>query len=126
MKKIILPFFIIFTTTLVSYAQNNSVAEFGNTASGSINFKKQPIRDEKANSKPNIVIILIDDMGYADPSCFGNRVVKTPNIDALAARGTRFATAYTNSAICVPARAALATGRYVKETHYWDNSHGFI
>ena len=112
MKKIIFPFLIIFTPTLVSYAQNNSVAEFGNIASGSINFKKQPIRDEKANSKPNIVVILIDDMGYADPSCFGNRVVKTPNIDALAQQGIKFTNFYVNSPICSPSRVAFNTGCY--------------
>jgi choline-sulfatase len=48
--------------------------------------------------------------------------VKTPNLDRLAARGTRFSAAYTNSPICIPARAALATGRYTHETRYWDNA----
>jgi arylsulfatase A-like enzyme len=112
MLKIILTFFIIFSTTLVSYAQNNSVPEFGKITSGSINFNKQPISDEKANSKPNIVIILIDDMGYADPSCFGNKVIKTPNIDALAHHGIKFTNFYVNSPICSPSRVAINTGSY--------------
>ncbi|MBT8005234.1 MAG: sulfatase-like hydrolase/transferase, partial [Rhodospirillales bacterium] len=47
--------------------------------------------------------------------CAGHDLVKTPNLDALAARGTRFTSAYTNSPICVSARASLATGRYVHE-----------
>jgi choline-sulfatase len=73
----------------------------------------------------NVLFIMSDQHQQKVTGCYGHDFIKTPNIDALAARGTRFATAYTNSAICVPARAALATGRYVNETHYWDNSHGY-
>jgi len=54
--------------------------------------------------------------------CYGNPVVRTPNLDGLAARGTRFNAAYTNCPICVPARASLATGRYVHQIGYWDNA----
>lgn len=61
---------------------------------------------------PNVVIIFIDDMGYADPSCFGNPMVKTPNIDALAEEGLKFTNFYVNSPICSPSRVALTTGRY--------------
>ncbi len=49
-------------------------------------------------------------------------MIRTPNLDALAARGTRFTSAYTNCPICVPARASFATGRYVHETRCWDNA----
>jgi choline-sulfatase len=73
----------------------------------------------------NVLYIMSDQHQQKVTGCYGHDFIQTPNIDALAARGTRFATAYTNSAICVPARAALATGRYVNETHYWDNSHGY-
>jgi choline-sulfatase len=76
-------------------------------------------------SAPNVLYIMSDQHQQKVTGCYGHDFIKTPNIDALAARGTRFATAYTNSAICVPARATLATGRYVHETHYWDNSHGY-
>jgi len=58
---------------------------------------------------PNIVIVLMDDMGWADLGCYGSEIA-TPNIDALAARGIRF-THYTTHPICSPARAALLTGR---------------
>ncbi len=51
---------------------------------------------------PNIVLILADDMGYADPSCFGGKAVETPAIDALAARGMRFTQFYSASAVCTP------------------------
>jgi choline-sulfatase len=54
--------------------------------------------------------------------CSGHPMIKTPNLDKLAARGTRFTNAYTNSPICVPARASLATGRYPHQTRYWDNA----
>jgi choline-sulfatase len=54
--------------------------------------------------------------------CAGHPDIKTPNLDALAARGTRFANAYTNSPICVPARAAMATGRYPHQLGVWDNA----
>ena len=54
--------------------------------------------------------------------CAGHDLVQTPNLDALAARGTRFAAAYTNCPICVPSRASFATGRYVHQIGYWDNA----
>jgi choline-sulfatase len=73
----------------------------------------------------NVLFIMSDQHQQKVTGCYGHDFIQTPNIDALAARGTRFTTAYTNSAICVPARAALATGRYVYETRYWDNSHGY-
>jgi choline-sulfatase len=54
--------------------------------------------------------------------CAGHPDILTPNLDALAARGTRFANAYTNSPICVPSRAAMATGRYPHQIGVWDNA----
>jgi arylsulfatase A-like enzyme len=63
-------------------------------------------------SAPNIIFILADDLGYADPSCYGRPDISTPNIDGLAARGVRFLQAYANSAVCSATRTALITGRY--------------
>jgi choline-sulfatase len=54
--------------------------------------------------------------------CYDHPFVQTPNIDSLARRGTRFTSAYTNCPICVPARASLATGRYVHQIGNWDNA----
>ena len=51
-------------------------------------------------SKPNVVIIFIDDMGYGDISCFGDKTIETPNIDALASNGIRLTNFYVNSPIC--------------------------
>lgn len=69
----------------------------------------QSVEDE---SHPNIVVFFVDDMGYADPSCFGNPAIKTPNIDRLAAEGIRLTNFYINSPICSASRVALTTGRY--------------
>jgi arylsulfatase A-like enzyme len=63
-------------------------------------------------SRPNIVFIMADDLGYADLSCYGRPDFKTPNIDRLAAEGMRFTQAYANSAVCSATRTALITGRY--------------
>ncbi|HEX8188503.1 MAG TPA: sulfatase-like hydrolase/transferase [Pyrinomonadaceae bacterium] len=63
-------------------------------------------------ARPNIVVILADDLGYGDLSGFGAKDIKTPNIDALAAAGARFENFYANSPVCSPSRAALLTGRY--------------
>ena len=54
--------------------------------------------------------------------CYGHPIVRTPNLDRLAARGTRFANAYCTSPICVPARASIATGRFVHQIGAWDNA----
>jgi arylsulfatase A-like enzyme len=60
----------------------------------------------------NFVLILADDLGYADLGCYGGRAPVSPNIDAMAARGLRFTQGYANSPVCSPTRFALATGRY--------------
>jgi arylsulfatase A len=67
-------------------------------------------------AKPNIVIILADDLGYGDVSCYGAKLVQTPNIDALAAQGRRFTDAHTPSSVCSPTRYGLVTGRYCWRT----------
>ena len=61
-------------------------------------------------SKPNMVLVFIDDMGWGDFSCFGNRAAKTPHIDRLAKEGIRFEQFYVNSPICSPSRTAISTG----------------
>ena len=60
--------------------------------------------------KPNILFILIDDMGWMDLGCQGNPHVKTPNIDRFAMEGVRFTDAYAPAPVCSPTRAALMTG----------------
>ncbi|HUT93415.1 MAG TPA: sulfatase-like hydrolase/transferase [Thermoguttaceae bacterium] len=64
------------------------------------------------SSVPNIVLILADDMGYGDASCYGNAAFATPHLDALAAEGMRFTDFHSSGAVCSPTRAGLVTGRY--------------
>ena len=61
---------------------------------------------------PNVVVIFIDDMGYADISPFGNMSYKTPNLDRMAAEGRRFTDFVVSSAVCSASRSALLTGCY--------------
>lgn len=70
----------------------------------------------------NMVIIMTDQHSPKMLGCYGHPQVKTPHLDALATAGTRFASAYTPSPLCVPARAAFATGRYVHRIGCWDNA----
>ena len=63
-------------------------------------------------SKPNIVLILIDDLGYGDVGCYGNATNLTPNNDRLAKEGMRFTDFHTNGPMCTPTRAALLSGMY--------------
>ena len=70
----------------------------------------------------NLLFILSDEHNRDFLGCYGHPIVKTPQLDALAQRGTRFNAAYTNCPICVPARASLATGRHVNEIGFWDNA----
>jgi uncharacterized sulfatase len=65
-----------------------------------------------AESRPNIILILIDDMGWADLSCFAGTGARTPHLDRLAAEGLRFSQFYVNAPICSPSRVALTTGQY--------------
>ena len=71
---------------------------------------------------PNLVVIMSDEHQARALGCAGHALVQTPNLDSLAARGTRCTQAYTPSPICVPARASFATGRYPHQTRLWDNA----
>jgi len=73
----------------------------------------------------NLIIIMSDEHNPKVMGCNGHPLVKTPNIDALAAAGTSFTSAYTTCPVCVPARAAFATGKYVNQIGYWDNADAY-
>lgn len=78
------------------------------------------------STKPaNILFILSDEHTRDVTGCYGHPFIKTPNLDRLAQRGTRFDAAYTNCPICVPARASLHTGTYVADNQCWDNAHPY-
>ena len=61
---------------------------------------------------PNIVLLYSDDIGWGDLGCYGSKVIPTPNLDKLAAQGTRFTSGYCTSATCTPSRYSLLTGEY--------------
>jgi arylsulfatase A-like enzyme len=67
---------------------------------------------EEPGRPPNIVLVLADDMGYGDASCYGNEAFRTPCLDALAAKGMRFLDFHSSGPVCSPTRAGLLTGRY--------------
>ena len=69
------------------------------------------VRGEPA-PQPNILLIVVDDMGYGDLSCYGSRQIQTPNLDTLASAGVRCTQGYVSGAVCAPSRAGLMTGRY--------------
>src|SRR5262245_29908640 len=65
-----------------------------------------------AQSRPNVVIIYADDLGYGDTSAYGATAVRTPNIDRLAREGLRFTDGHASAATCTPSRYAMLTGEY--------------
>lgn len=67
---------------------------------------------EPDRTRPNIVVILADDVGYGDLSCYGATKIKTPHLDRLATQGMRFTDAHSAAAVCTPTRYALLTGQY--------------
>ncbi|PHN02116.1 arylsulfatase [Flavilitoribacter nigricans] len=82
------------------------------------NHRSQPDASTSAVTagKPNIIYILVDDMGYGDLSCYSQQLLQTPNIDQLAADGMRFTRHYSGSTVCGPSRAALLTGKHTGHT----------
>jgi arylsulfatase A-like enzyme len=84
----------------------------------------QTNRGEKLNEneKPNIVFIYVDDLGYGDLSCFGQKTLKTPNIDKLASKGMIFTQHYAGSSVCAPSRASMLTGKHTGHTSVRGNS----
>src|SRR3954470_159132 len=71
-----------------------------------------------AAERPNIVFIIADDLGYGDLGCYGQKLIRTPNVDRLAAGGVKFTQAYAGETVCAPSRAALMTGQH--------NGHTFV
>lgn len=75
-------------------------------------FLKEKVIIDSTKERPNIIIIVADDLGKTDISLYGNTIVHTPNIDSLAIEGVKFEEGYVTSPICSPSRAGLLTGRY--------------
>ncbi|MEO7313428.1 MAG: arylsulfatase [Chitinophagaceae bacterium] len=80
-------------------------------------FAGYPSQAQKAQAaKPNIILILADDLGYGDLGCYGQSKIKTPNLDKLAKSGMRFTQFYAGATVCAPSRAALMTGLHTGHT----------
>lgn len=73
----------------------------------------------------NVIVLMSDEHNPKIMGCSGHPIISTPNLDALAARGTRFTSAYTTSPVCVPARAAFAVGKYIHQIGFWDNADAY-
>src|SRR5688572_17555425 len=71
--------------------------------------------------KPNIILVLADDLGFGELGCYGQTKIPTPNIDRLAAEGMRFTTFYSGAPVCAPARCVLLTGKHTGHCVVRDN-----
>jgi arylsulfatase A len=75
----------------------------------------------QVTKQPNVVFILADDPGYANVGCYGQKKIRTPRIDKLAAEGMRFTQSYSGSPVCAPSRCSLITGYYTGHARIRDN-----
>src|SRR5437867_1118261 len=73
-------------------------------------------------TRPNIIFIIPDDLGYGEIGCYGQQKIKTPNIDRLAAEGMRFTQCYAGTTVCAPSRASLMTGLHTGHTRIRGNA----
>ena len=96
--------------------------------SGTLLLSTLSANGQKKDSKPNIIFILCDDMGYGDLGCYGQPFIRTPHIDAMASEGMRFTQAYAGSPVSAPSRASFMTGQHAGHCEvrgnkeYWGNS----
>ena len=79
---------------------------------------------EPNTTQPNIILIIADDLGYQDLSCYGGTAIETPNLDQLAKEGIRFRQAYSGCPVCAPSRSVLMTGYHAGHTSVRGNSSG--
>ncbi len=75
--------------------------------------------------KPNVILILADDLGYGDIGCYGQKKINTPNLDKFASEGMRFTNCYSGSPVCAPSRNCLMTGQHTGHTRIRHNSSSF-
>ena len=79
---------------------------------------------ETGPAKPNLIFILADDLGYGDLGCYGQKLIKTPRLDKMAAEGMKFTRFYSGSTVCAPSRSVLMTGQHMGHTHVRGNAGG--
>jgi arylsulfatase A-like enzyme len=97
--------------TIPNYTRRDFLRAAGTTAA-SLVVSGGALARGKTTNRPNILMILVDDLGYGDLSSYGAKDMRTPNIDKLMASGMRFDNFYANCPVCSPTRASLLTGRY--------------
>ncbi len=77
---------------------------------------------ESASNRPNILVIFSDEHNASVLGCYGNKIIRTPNLDRLASRGVMFESCYCNSPLCVPSRQSFTAGKYVSRVSAWNNN----
>ena len=81
----------------------------------------QPVNGQ-LSMRPNIIFIMADDLGYGDLGCYGQKLIKTPNLDRMACEGMRFRQFYAGCTVCAPSRSVLMTGQHMGHTHVRGNA----
>ena len=76
---------------------------------------------EARSRRPNVVLIVADDLGFAELGCYGQKKIRTPHVDRLAAEGTRLSRFYSGSPVCAPSRCTLMTGKHTGHSWVRDN-----
>src|SRR5438067_13772207 len=76
---------------------------------------------ESPSAPPNVVFVLADDLGVAEVGCYGQKIIRTPNVDRMAAGGMKFTRFYTGNAVCAPSRCCLMTGKHPGHAAVRDN-----
>lgn len=92
---------------------------------GMSSFKNKDLKSENEKPKPNIILFVADDHGIDALGCYGNPVIQTPNLDNLAANGTRFTNAYCTSASCAASRSVILTGKFGHATGSYGHVHDY-
>ena len=115
-------FCLILTTADQLSAQDGSHAKSDSQARATETAATEAITSDA--KQPNIVVFLADDMGWGDSSTYGNKIIKTPNLDKLAAQGMKFTQGYSACGVCSPSRSAILTGRTPYRNGVWRHLSG--
>ncbi|HOL50421.1 MAG TPA: sulfatase-like hydrolase/transferase, partial [bacterium] len=88
------------------------------TEKGKVVMEKKNAKNKEISDRPNVILILTDDLAWSDLGCYGSKFNLTPNLDNLASKGIRFINAYASSPVCSPSRASLLTGKSPARLHF--------
>lgn len=109
----------MFDSSCVSDRRQFMRQMFYGIAAASLPVRLAGAKDVK--DRPNVIFVMADDLGFGDPGCYGQKLIKTPNIDNLAEEGIRFTSCYSGSTICAPSRSVLMTGQHTGHTRVRGN-----